>query len=994
MGQTLRRSFINKILLFTAFLIGIAFQEGYSQTTLSPGDIAIVTVNADGDDNFDFVPLVDLEEDTEIYFTDNAYVENDGLQDNEGTLTYTAPSAISAGTVVSYSGSDENGFLQTSGNYAAAVGGDNLIAYQVDTDTTYLYGVGWARGSTVWQYDPDSSPNNKSDIPPNLSQAGNTILSLGTTDNYQYDGSNGTKGTANTLLALVGNEQNWNEDDDDAFSAFSTNFTLVDPPTLAFTASDFTVSEDDGTAILSVELAEAAGTAVDVDVVFLGSSSISANGDDFGNFSTTTVNFDSEASDNDTETVAINITDDNNFEGDEKAVFQLQNNTEGTIIEPQELTLTIEDDDTPEVVINEILYDPNGTGDDANGDGDLDDGTGDEFVELINNSGSDLDISDWTLSDGAGVKYTFPSGTVIPANKVFVVFSTPAEGTSFGGAYLFASGSSLGLNNGGDNVILKDAEGNKITSVTYSGSQSDESITRNPDITGDFEGHTTADTEGSVFSPGTKVDGTPFGSRFAIGIRGTEGWRMISSPVQNATFDDFFGEFWMQGVTGSDDDSPGNGGGTLFGWEESGGGSYTVPSNMSETVEPGKGYFVYVFEDDEYSNPGIQGGFPKIISTDKTENENTVQVPVSATDEDESGTIDGNEGWSLLGNPFGTDISASAVYNALESEDASANANIYVWDHEGNGNWRLLDGTGDDTIAPFQAFFVRYDAEMSGTITFDKSTFAANTGTEFYKTNFENNAVFNLELHGEEFYDTYSLEFSENGTTDLDRYDAYKLFSLNPNSINLFSKYNNNRLQKNALPIDLESTIEIPLAFEANGRSSLTFRWDSEMQDIPPEWDLILIDEETGREIELRRGEEYSFDVENTEKQQKTSASDENELLNKTNGSQDSRFTLSVKPNIQNTESNDVPESVKLKPNYPNPFNPTTTIPYELTEESDVLLTVWNMIGQKVATLVDGTVEAGTHEVRWNASNMPSGMYIARFEVNGTVFTRKMTLIK
>ncbi|MDZ7682526.1 MAG: T9SS type A sorting domain-containing protein [Fodinibius sp.] len=52
------------------------------------------------------------------------------------------------------------------------------------------------------------------------------------------------------------------------------------------------------------------------------------------------------------------------------------------------------------------------------------------------------------------------------------------------------------------------------------------------------------------------------------------------------------------------------------------------------------------------------------------------------------------------------------------------------------------------------------------------------------------------------------------------------------------------------------------------------------------------------------------------------------------------------------------------------------------------------MIGQKVATLVDGLVEAGSHQETWNAASMPSGIYIARFEVGGKVFTRKMTLIK
>jgi hypothetical protein len=241
---------------------------------------------------------------------------------------------------------------------------------------------------------------------------------------------------------------------------------------------------------------------VDVDVVFLSGSS-SAEAVDIDNYTTQPVSFtDSDASGT-TRNVTVTLSIDSNFEGDEIAVFQLQDNTTGSIIDPYVFNLTISDDDNPAVVINEILYDPAG---DANRDGTVST-SDDEFVEFVNNSGSDLDISNWTLEDISSTRFTFPAGTVIPADMAFVVFDEAAAGTGFGGAYLYAAGT-LSLNNSGDTITLKNASGTTIVNETYGGSESDESITRDPDMTGSFTSHTTADAgnDSSPFSPGTQID--------------------------------------------------------------------------------------------------------------------------------------------------------------------------------------------------------------------------------------------------------------------------------------------------------------------------------------------------------------------------------------------------------------------------------------------------------------------------------------------------------
>lgn len=89
-----------------------------------------------------------------------------------------------------------------------------------------------------------------------------------------------------------------------------------------------------------------------------------------------------------------------------------------------------------------------------------------------------------------------------------------------------------------------------------------------------------------------------------------------------------------------------------------------------------------------------------------------------------------------------------------------------------------------------------------------------------------------------------------------------------------------------------------------------------------------------------------------------------------------------------------VPSEFSLSQNYPNPFNPSTTIKFALPTTSNVKITIYNTIGKEVATLVNGTMEAGTHSAVWNASNNASGMYFFKIEAGNFTATKKMMLIK
>lgn len=95
---------------------------------------------------------------------------------------------------------------------------------------------------------------------------------------------------------------------------------------------------------------------------------------------------------------------------------------------------------------------------------------------------------------------------------------------------------------------------------------------------------------------------------------------------------------------------------------------------------------------------------------------------------------------------------------------------------------------------------------------------------------------------------------------------------------------------------------------------------------------------------------------------------------------------------VENTSS--LPTNFSLEQNYPNPFNPSTTINFNVAKASNVKLTVYNVLGQKVATLVDERMNAGTYNVKFDARKLASGIYFYRLEAGAFTSNKKMMLIK
>ena len=103
-------------------------------------------------------------------------------------------------------------------------------------------------------------------------------------------------------------------------------------------------------------------------------------------------------------------------------------------------------------------------------------------------------------------------------------------------------------------------------------------------------------------------------------------------------------------------------------------------------------------------------------------------------------------------------------------------------------------------------------------------------------------------------------------------------------------------------------------------------------------------------------------------------------------------FTYGIPAGIAENQTS--PTRFYLNQNYPNPFNPSTTISYGLRKSGQVKLEIYNILGEKVATLIDAVQKAGNHQLEWSPQNLASGVYLYRLEAEGLVMTKKLILIR
>lgn len=238
-------------------------------------------------------------------------------------------------------------------------------------------------------------------------------------------------------------------------------------------------------------------------------------------------------------------------------------------------------------------------------------------------------------------------------------------------------------------------------------------------------------------------------------------------------------------------------------------------------------------------------------------------------------------------------------------------------------------------------------------------------------------------------YDLPKLTFREPTLSNQTKQNSQLLYltsTLSDESFNAFTH----------LPHEIEDEYELGLGYQMpDDAGGAILRWRVS-DNIPDEWVITLEDTFNGTVVDLRDENEYRF------RYTSSSGRDEQETiespsLSSINPSERPRFVVNVQPyqSFSNvSEEEEVPNNIELRPNYPNPFNPSTNINFYLPEERNVRVGVYNIVGQQVALLLDDVVQQGEHSIVWDASDKPSGIYIVQLETGSRIFTRKITLIK
>ena len=311
-------------------------------------------------------------------------------------------------------------------------------------------------------------------------------------------------------------------------------------PAVSLTASSSEISEDQGLTTITATLNSETNQEIIIPLTFSGTAIF---GEDYISSESSLIISSGESSGS----LSISSMQDNDIEEIESIIITIDSQGD-IIVMNSSLTISILDDDAdsdgdgindsdddcpneagvpeyngcsqPLLIINEVLYDPpSGISGDANGDGTRE-AQEDEFIEFVNLGGT-LDLSGYTVHDNAQERHIFPQGTVLPSGGVLVLFGGGNPTGAFGNAIVqTATNGILNMNNAGDFVTVYNPNGEVVLTFDIDplSNNPDESYSRYPDLNTEpdsdgnlfYQHASIPDSGGTLFSPGTKVDGTNF----------------------------------------------------------------------------------------------------------------------------------------------------------------------------------------------------------------------------------------------------------------------------------------------------------------------------------------------------------------------------------------------------------------------------------------------------------------------------------------------------
>ena len=475
-------------------------------------------------------------------------------------------------------------------------------------------------------------------------------------------------------------------------------------------------------------------------------------------------------------------------------------------------------------------------------------------------------------------------------------------------------------------------------------------------------------------------------------ISGDAGWRLLSIPKTGATSADISDDGIGAQFTSNTDSA------TIYTYDNSG--VYEAVSSSATTLTDGYGLAVYFFNNTQNGSSELP------LSLDVTGSEPGTDVSVSLNKLNTAGSVGtggsglANSYYTLVGNPFASNYNL----NSITVTGGAIQDNIQLWD-DSNSTYSQLDRTTPSIVAPWQGFWVEVlNANTATGITFPTSgkTASAASGTFFSKQN-PDRVDITFTLSSENSYDeAIKLSFRSYAEFGMDVADASKLvpFDASYATMAFVGEYQGEAILKSveSLPFNLTEEVTLSLQPQFVGvDGKFTFAWKG-TESIPSGWEMTLHDYEAGINVDMKTESEYIFNAVSdfASKVNPRSILDGPAVKPmKAKSLSANRFGLTIIPGTSvSNETESQPVRFALEQNYPNPFNPNTTIKYSLEEAGLVSLTIYNIVGQKVAELVNEVKPSGTHSINWNAPTLSSGVYYYRLISGNKVQIRKMTLTK
>jgi hypothetical protein len=951
--KLLFHKYLLKIHIALIICIALCSAKLMAQSVLLPGDIVIVSANSDSQ-SIDFIPLIDIEEGTEIYFS--AGVWDDTTQTLHGEeLSVEFLKSIDAGSSI-HVNEVESELFKVTGSLGTQGDTRRLFAFQkMETYYRHIFALGWGKGK-IWNV--TSSDSASSDVPRALKED-ELFLTLGTAKNYQYYIRNGASGTRDLLQKFVTDEANWRSSES-SFPYFGTSFNLLSPPVILFERSLSTVSEQDSVAVLNVAIYEHDGSRLTVDVVFDSLQSI-IDKEDINGYRSTKLNFTGLIG-NALYEVHVPIIDDKNYEGRETGIFRLENLTKGNFGDFLAHSLVINDDEKPDVTISVV----------ANNQVQPD------VIEIRNEEDGVVSLTGWELVSN-NMSFGFPRQLVLyPGETLKIVDQNKNEGSDSSDNVIYTNSESLLLSEEGGNLKLVDYKGEVINEKAYEKPL----ITENEKPTTSRESVASSSRNQAVKE--ISVMGQQGSAFVTLSKNMNPGWK-----VMNAN-DDILQAFpeteWI-----------------IWNEETSSFESFEESDHTTSSKSVIFGHF------DANKAEKLSTWVQNENSAEKAISENNKRMhwKVSATDKNENGQIDQLEGLNLLLNDLNSSLSVKKVMHTLQTEypEIEFSPTLYSINQKVAGELDFEPLTKKDSIPSKAPFWIMLKEKLVPTeLVLDQDQLLESADLVEPATgqaqDEQQSITFALTIPETEIEETVKLNFEDdieniNSLKDLESYPELQPgdHSFFQSSFNLLGEY----YKELDLSSEVTSNIEIPLYFETDksNRIQLSVRaWEN----IPADWEIMIEDRQLDKKYMLRDGFVLNFEHQTRARNEGQIQEGEEDVQNdQFERKEDHRFTIHViaeRAEVQDTETTDKPRELELYQNYPNPFNPITTISFYIPEPREVKLSVFNIVGQPISVIVDGMLSAGEKHYEWDARDRPSGMYIYQLEVGNKVMTRKMTLVK